>query len=1070
MCGNFGLLMLGGGATSSTDSDHFVKKRAGDDNLDQTLHRTLHEVSRLHGLRMAGDPAWTHNISTSGRYDVMEVTEHGPENAQILPPLKILEGQTAATEIRGGQAGGISTIEYIRPGVSAAASDFERRFAASAELVPSMSRVRHVARKRYPLARDLAKKCAESARRAPDVNNIVTVVGHTRFATSSVNLVPELHPHEWVPPHDEFVWKLSQTGRFERCLCLVGVHLSHNGDFDAIDAFSSSLPIDDIGHFLNRVLYVPNYVRSDSVKLAGFMDLLRVQGRWAPAARMSYVRCILKNATDVADGQQLAKDAPFTFPEYSYFESWQEFIEPIWCTHINNVIKVKRVAGRHEYSIHRSSESQLVSALSAALTAPLRERLRCDAWSSTELYGFLYHCVRGFLRMDLYTSLTELLSRAEGSFGIQVHCTLEPGVVAIASKGQPMSVSFDPLRNICLFGSEATALQVPVDTSGAWLQERIDLDSKGEIMRLGVPRQLVDDSYSKTRRQQRNGIRMRGGIEILSYSLVTDVEATSEEIMARAVTDKAVPIPYDPKADLVAADLAMIPAILASIDKAWKTADSLEHLSGFALCRALLDNMKRRQMSNTDTTDLLIGGVEASLWVAEQWAADLRTIFPQLNVVTVSSNKLLGLGEHSAGKVFFAGADNIPMRRINEYTCCLLISQSGQTFPTLHATKKLSVICPQRVWIVTGCFQSKMELAITESYQTMNVPYRRNRVMINYSGHRPAEPTSVAIVATYHTLTRLMMLLIYTTRIGGFRITYDWQYEHACNILLNCVYRRRLLKGYRRKYNISSPEATPVENLGRVVPAAANVLWLENEKSHQLMNLTDACISDMDHLLSTMIPTVATIVGYDAEKNPLPKYALTVRNELVAQGKAWAEHINEPWMMTVFVGVYLLISVGLGLPLFGCIASVVVAILEAAGVFTNPGVLAFNPRYPEMLNQPIGWTLVGLALQIIDAVWYIYMIKVFTWGARWLSNRPIWARFGKRTIVVVDTPCVHQLAENFVSKLFSQSYGFRGVDVHGASGLDHFVHRFTHRVVRGVLLAVGRPDGKLFCLGIYAQC
>jgi hypothetical protein len=38
------------------------------------------------------------------------------------------------------------------------------------------------------------------------------------------------------------------------------------------------------------------------------------------------------------------------------------------------------------------------------------------------------------------------------------------------------------------------------------------------------------------------------------------------------------------------------------------------------------------------------------------------------------------------------------------------------------------------------------------------------------------------------------------------------------------------------------------------------------------------------------------------------------------------------------------------------------------------------------------------------------------------------------------------------------------VDVHGASGLDHFVHRFTHRVVRGSLIAIGRPDGRLSCL------
>jgi hypothetical protein len=49
--------------------------------------------------------------------------------------------------------------------------------------------------------------------------------------------------------------------------------------------------------------------------------------------------------------------------------------------------------------------------------------------------------------------------------------------------------------------------------------------------------------------------------------------------------------------------------------------------------------MLRRMEKNLDTTDLLIGGVEVSLWMAEQWAADLRAIFPQLNVVTVSANK-----------------------------------------------------------------------------------------------------------------------------------------------------------------------------------------------------------------------------------------------------------------------------------------------------------------------------------------------------------------------------------------------------------------------------------------------
>ena len=71
------------------------------------------------------------------------------------------------------------------------------------------------------------------------------------------------------------------------------------------------------------------------------------------------------------------------------------------------------------------------------------------------------------------------------------------------------------------------------------------------------------------------------------------------------------------------------------------------------------------------------------------------------------------------------------------------------------------------------------------------------------------------------------------------------------------------------------------------------------------------------------------------------------------------------------------------------------------------------------------------------------------------------ARFGKRTLIVCDIPFVHQTLENFVSKLFSLSYGIASLDVHGCNPSDHFLHRFTHRVTRGVLIAAGRPDGRL---------
>jgi len=56
------------------------------------------------------------------------------------------------------------------------------------------------------------------------------------------------------------------------------------------------------------------------------------------------------------------------------------------------------------------------------------------------------------------------------------------------------------------------------------------------------------------------------GVEIRCYSLVDAVELTREEIEERSVEILSAPVPYNPKVDLVAADLAVIPATLARID------------------------------------------------------------------------------------------------------------------------------------------------------------------------------------------------------------------------------------------------------------------------------------------------------------------------------------------------------------------------------------------------------------------------------------------------------------------------------------------------------------------------
>ena len=185
MCGNFGLLQIGVPASPGNQSyvvsadDRGVERQSKHDLLDFSFHESLHEVSRLHGLRLPEDVDETFLPITSA---------HGAKKLNtrlLLSPLKILESQTASTEIRGGQAGGYSSLEY--EGIITKDPTMKTR------------RVRLVARKRHALAADLAALYKKKGGRSPSDSATLTVIGHTRFATSSVNQVSGLRELERIP-------------------------------------------------------------------------------------------------------------------------------------------------------------------------------------------------------------------------------------------------------------------------------------------------------------------------------------------------------------------------------------------------------------------------------------------------------------------------------------------------------------------------------------------------------------------------------------------------------------------------------------------------------------------------------------------------------------------------------------------------------------------------------------------------------------------------------------------------------------------------------------------------------
>jgi hypothetical protein len=135
-----------------------------------------------------------------------------------------------------------------------------------------------------------------------------------------------------------------------------------------------------------------------------------------------------------------------------------------------------------------------------------------------------------------------------------------------------------------------------------------------------------------------------------------------------------------------------------------------------ALSRMLLPLMLSRRQQRLERIDLLIAGCESSLWLSEQFAADLRDLFPFLNVECASANKMLGTGAHSPRKTFFSGTGSISAEALS-HAAILLVSHSGQTFPTLHATRLLDSLAPGRVWLLVGTYNSQMERALASAHQ-----------------------------------------------------------------------------------------------------------------------------------------------------------------------------------------------------------------------------------------------------------------------------------------------------------------------------------------------------------------
>ena len=233
-------------------------------------------------------------------------------------------------------------------------------------------------------------------------------------------------------------------------------------------------------------------------------------------------------------------------------------------------------------------------------------------------------------------------------------------------------------------------------------------------------------------------------------------------------------------------------------------------------------------------------------------------------------------------------------------------------------------------------------------------------------------------------------------------------------------------------------------------------------------------VQELNQFHAQHIDAVELLVSADG--NAQPNHSDTSR-QLRAQGRLWAMHVLEAPIAWIISAAYIAATVLAGAtPLSAAYA----AAYTAAAPATAPAaaLCAFDNlslSSPEAANERTSYVAVSYVIRLLDSLIYIFLPWWTTTLLRLLQGRPLLHRVAGRTVLIADIPYVAQAVEAYLSKLFALSYSIANISVASSNPTDHLVHRHTHRVVRGSLLAVGRPDARLnalatgTCVGLQTQ-
>jgi hypothetical protein len=616
----------------------------------------------------------------------------------------LLEAMLRISQMRGAQSGG-GCVQVQRNGVA-------------------RNRIRKcVNAKRGDLARLLTRELVNDTRLSRAHDNSFIVQTHVRYATAGITKREEAHPFRYVDLKHRgqrrvFSWP---EGKVTLTVRPIETVLTHNGDMDGLKFRGVHIGFNSLGLFLEHVLGVKNRWVGDSPLLAGAIELFVTRGLWFESLRLAYHTVVTPAPPDLESipitlrGQDRERElkqrlGAYPAPSKAVLHEWETLAEQLFVEHCGSE-QTLPLAGPDARRFREELADRLASKFAEVPNFP-----------SERLQAFARAAVAAFFDNDLYIALRKLEPSLDGTFGCVVTSTLEPGVLVAFSRGQPLSLGFRREEGLVCVVSERSAMKVRDDQQRPSFDERLDLDlCRGEIARVEV------DAAKK--------------INLTLYGISDGGEYAARDLVKNGrlvpLEDNSyvspLPVEHD---DRLTSDISAIADVLRAARAHWQDANGYNAQTATAFAEALFNRRNPR---------VLLLGITNDLWLAEQFASNLRLILPGVEVSARSSNELLA---------------EEPRPVIDENTVVLAVSQTGQDFPTLGALLLLRASRPQSddaCFALTGEIDTLMGQAVGQSY-ARNAGFSR-RVLCTFSGFRPAEAAILTVNAMQFALNELLQVV-----------------------------------------------------------------------------------------------------------------------------------------------------------------------------------------------------------------------------------------------------------------------------------------------------------------------